>query len=55
LWSCRVARPYCDEAEAIAIANDTSYGLQSYVLSHDVDFACVGKRPSRCRGDGYTG
>jgi aldehyde dehydrogenase (NAD+) len=31
--------PYCDEAEAIAIANDTSYGLQSYVLSSDVDHA----------------
>src|SRR5580658_5474377 len=31
--------PYRDEAEAIAIANDTSYGLQSYVLSHDVDHA----------------
>jgi aldehyde dehydrogenase (NAD+) len=27
---------YRDEAEAIAIANDTSYGLQSYVLSQDV-------------------
>src|SRR6204780_830956 len=31
--------PYRDEAEAIAIANDTSYGLQSYVLSRDVDHA----------------
>jgi aldehyde dehydrogenase (NAD+) len=31
--------PYRDEAEAIAIANDTSYGLQSYVLSPDVDHA----------------
>src|SRR4029077_19557769 len=31
--------PYRDEAEAIAIANDTSYGLQSYVLSPDVDRA----------------
>jgi aldehyde dehydrogenase (NAD+) len=27
--------PYRDEAEAIAIANDTVYGLQSYVLSAD--------------------
>jgi aldehyde dehydrogenase (NAD+) len=31
--------PYRDEAEAIAIANDTSYGLQSYVLSADIDHA----------------
>jgi aldehyde dehydrogenase (NAD+) len=31
--------PYLDEAEAIAIANDTSYGLQSYVLSPDLDHA----------------
>ena len=31
--------PYREEAEAIAIANDTSYGLQSYVLSPDVDHA----------------
>jgi aldehyde dehydrogenase (NAD+) len=31
--------PYRDEAEAIAIANDTSYGLQSYVLSPDPDHA----------------
>jgi aldehyde dehydrogenase (NAD+) len=27
--------PYRDDAEAIAIANDTVYGLQSYVLSAD--------------------
>ena len=31
--------PYLDEAEAIEIANDTSYGLQSYVLSTDIDRA----------------
>jgi aldehyde dehydrogenase (NAD+) len=31
--------PYRDEAEAIVIANDTSYGLQSYVLSSDIDHA----------------
>src|SRR5580692_8851591 len=31
--------PYRDETEAITIANDTSYGLQSYVLSPDVDHA----------------
>jgi aldehyde dehydrogenase (NAD+) len=31
--------PYHDEAEAIAIANDTSYGLQAYVLSPDVGHA----------------
>jgi aldehyde dehydrogenase (NAD+) len=31
--------PYRDEADAIAIANDTSYGLQSYVLSPDIDRA----------------
>jgi aldehyde dehydrogenase (NAD+) len=30
---------YRDEAEAVAIANDTSYGLQSYVLSQDVGHA----------------
>jgi aldehyde dehydrogenase (NAD+) len=30
---------YRDESEAIAIANDTSYGLQSYVLSSDTDHA----------------
>jgi aldehyde dehydrogenase (NAD+) len=31
--------PYHDEAGAIAIANDTSYGLQAYVLSPDVGHA----------------
>ena len=31
--------PYRDVADAIAIANDTSYGLQSYVLSQDVGHA----------------
>ena len=31
--------PYRDEAEAIEIANDTSYGLSSYVLSSDVNHA----------------
>jgi aldehyde dehydrogenase (NAD+) len=31
--------PYRDEAEAVEIANDTMYGLQSYVLSSDVDRA----------------
>ncbi len=31
--------PYRDEDEAVAIANDTAYGLQSYVLSSDVDHA----------------
>lgn len=31
--------PYRDEAEAIAIANDTPYGLQSYVLSSDLERA----------------
>jgi aldehyde dehydrogenase (NAD+) len=30
---------YTTEAEAIAIANDTTYGLQSYVLSSDLDRA----------------
>ena len=30
---------YRDEAEAVAIANDTNYGLQSYVLSPDIDHA----------------
>lgn len=30
---------YRDEEEAIAIANDTDYGLQAYVLSSDVDRA----------------
>ena len=30
---------YRDEAEAIAIANDTPYGLQAYVLSTDTDRA----------------
>lgn len=31
--------PYRDEEEAIRIANDSSYGLQAYVLSADVDHA----------------
>ena len=31
--------PYADEADAIRIANDTRYGLQSYVLSSDVEHA----------------
>ncbi len=31
--------PYADEAEAVAIANDTVYGLQAYVLSGDLDRA----------------
>jgi aldehyde dehydrogenase (NAD+) len=31
--------PYQDEEEAIAIANDTVYGLQAYVLSSDMDRA----------------
>jgi aldehyde dehydrogenase (NAD+) len=31
--------PYRNEAEAIAIANDTCYGLQSYVLSSNVERA----------------
>jgi aldehyde dehydrogenase (NAD+) len=31
--------PYADEDDAIRIANDTSYGLQSYVLSSDIDRA----------------
>jgi aldehyde dehydrogenase (NAD+) len=31
--------PYRDEAHAIEIANDTSYGLASYVLSSDVERA----------------
>jgi aldehyde dehydrogenase (NAD+) len=31
--------PYQDEEEAIAIANDTVYGLQAYVLSGDRDRA----------------
>jgi len=30
---------YDDEEEAIAIANDTSYGLQAYVMSGDTDHA----------------
>jgi aldehyde dehydrogenase (NAD+) len=31
--------PYANEAEAIAIANDTVYGLQAYVLSADLNRA----------------
>jgi aldehyde dehydrogenase (NAD+) len=31
--------PYRDEAQAIEIANDTSYGLSSYILSSDVSHA----------------
>ncbi|MDE1174312.1 MAG: aldehyde dehydrogenase family protein [Parvibaculaceae bacterium] len=31
--------PYEDEEEAIAIANDTVYGLQAYILSGDMDRA----------------
>ena len=31
--------PYRDEAEAITIANDTSYGLQAYVMSSSVEHA----------------
>ncbi|HTD29575.1 MAG TPA: aldehyde dehydrogenase family protein, partial [Xanthomonadaceae bacterium] len=31
--------PYDDEEEAIAIANDSPYGLQAYVVSADVTHA----------------
>jgi aldehyde dehydrogenase (NAD+) len=31
--------PYRDEEEMVAIANDTSYGLQSYVFSADLERA----------------
>jgi aldehyde dehydrogenase (NAD+) len=31
--------PYRTEAEAIAIANDTHYGLQSFVHARDIDHA----------------
>jgi aldehyde dehydrogenase (NAD+) len=31
--------PYTSEAEAIAIANDTDYGLQAYISSTDIDRA----------------
>jgi aldehyde dehydrogenase (NAD+) len=31
--------PYRDEAEAIAIANDTSYGLAAYISSSDAERA----------------
>jgi len=31
--------PYDDEAQAVAIANDSAYGLQAYVLSADVERA----------------
>jgi aldehyde dehydrogenase (NAD+) len=31
--------PYEEEEEAIAIANDTVYGLQAFVLSEDIDRA----------------
>jgi aldehyde dehydrogenase (NAD+) len=31
--------PYKDEADAIRIANDTSYGLQAYIHSSDIDRA----------------
>jgi aldehyde dehydrogenase (NAD+) len=33
------AIPYKDEADAIRIANDTSYGLQAYIHSGDIDRA----------------
>jgi aldehyde dehydrogenase (NAD+) len=31
--------PYRDDDEAVAIANDTSYGLQAYVMSSDPERA----------------
>ncbi len=39
--------PYRDEAEAIAIANDTPYGLAAYVSSRDVDRALAVARRLR--------
>jgi aldehyde dehydrogenase (NAD+) len=36
-----VATPWTDRADAVRIANSTSYGLAAYVWSHDLDEAIL--------------
>ncbi len=45
--------PYTDEEQAIAIANDTAYGLAAYVQSADIDHARRGWPPGLRAGSVY--